>query len=187
MIHLRTLALAAFVAALITGCGSTDKDTTPKTDAPASATSPAKGTVPAVYGAPAGEVKMVSLPFRVDVSLSEGARKRFAETNADLGVSADYYGVPKDPRMAGLDPDLGVWLGGEMVTIDPGQRSVTFKGLVDAARVAREVNGDARVRVLVFPVRAFSGEAAITCTEFDEYLSIAVETGGTSHCTLTGE
>ncbi|WP_291206502.1 hypothetical protein [Hyphomonas sp.] len=187
MIHLRTLALAALTAALITGCGSKDKDTAPKTGAPAAAVSPARGTAPAISGAPAGESKIVSLPFRVDVSLSEDARKRLAETNADLGVSADYYGAPKDTGMAGLDPDLGVWLGGEMVTIDPGQRSVTFKGQVDAARVAREVIGDARVRVLVFPVRAFSAEAAITCTEFDEYMSIAVETGGTSHCTLKGE
>jgi hypothetical protein len=181
MIHLRTLALAAFSAALVAGCGSTDKDTSPKTTAPSAAGTPAKAAPPA------GDPKIVSLPFRVDVSLSDGARKRLAESNADLGVSADYYGVPKDARAPGLDPDLGVWLGGEMLTIDPGQRSVTFKGQVDAARVAREVNGDARVRVLVFPVRAFSAEAAITCTQFDEYLSIAVETGGTSHCTLNGE
>lgn len=181
MTDLRTLALAALSAALISGCGSTDKDTAPKTTAPAATTTTAKQT------APAGEAKIVSLPFRVDVSLSDGARKRLAETNADLGISADYYGLPKNAGMAGLDPDLGVWLGGEMLTIDPGQRSVTFKGQVDAARVAREVNGDARVRVLVFPVRAFSGDAGISCTEFDEYLSIAVETGGTSHCTLTGE
>ena len=89
--------------------------------------------------------------------------------------------------MQGLDPDLGIWLGGEMETIDPVNRSLTLKGQVDAARVAREVSGDARVKVMVFPVHAYTAEAAVTCTEFDEYLSIAVETGGTVNCTLEGE
>jgi len=184
---MRPLVVVVAAAALLAGCGSTDKETRPGTREPAITGSAAKGTAPAVSRTPDGESKIVSLPFRLDVTLSEDARKKLRETDADLGVSADYYGVPKDPRMAGLDPDLGVWLGGELVTIDPGQRSVTFKGQVDAARVAREVIGDARVKVMVYPVRAFSAEAAITCTEFDEYLSIAVETGGTVHCTLRGE
>ncbi len=187
MMNMRALAVAIVAAALLAGCGSTDNETRAGTPEPAITGSAPKGTAPAVSRAPAGESKIVSLPFRLDVTLSEAARKKLSETHADLGVSADYYGVPKDPRMAGLDPDLGVWLGGEMVTIDPGQRSVTFKGQVDAARVAREVIGDARVKVMVYPVRAYSAEAAIICTEFDEYLSIAVETGGTVLCTLMSE
>ena len=108
-------------------------------------------------------------------------------THAELGVSADYYGVPKDPAAPGLDPDLGVWLGGEMETVPAGNRSVTMKGKIDAARVAREVAGDARVRVMAFPVRAYAAQSVITCSEFDEVLPIAVETGGTVHCTLTGK
>ncbi|MEX1249686.1 MAG: hypothetical protein WEA77_00625 [Hyphomonas sp.] len=187
MINRRPLGAALAGAALLAGCGSADKQTRAAAREPAITGSAAKGTAPAVSRTPDGEPKIVSLPFRLDVTLSEDTRGKLSETHADLGVSADYYGVPKDPRMAGLDPDLGVWLGGEMVTIDPGQRSVTFKGQVDAARVAREVIGDARVKVTVYPVRDFSAEAAITCTEFDEYLSIAVETGGTVHCTLRGE
>ncbi|MBA3068361.1 MAG: hypothetical protein FP825_07780 [Hyphomonas sp.] len=102
-------------------------------------------------------------------------------------MSADYYGVPKDPDADGLDPELGVWLGGEMETIDPGNRSLTLKGQIDAARVAREVSGDARVRIMVFPVRAYGPQAAITCTEFDAELPLTVETGGTVHCTLNGK
>lgn len=185
MTHALTVALAALAAALLTGCGTLSKDDSsraamPKTDAP-------KTQPPAVPAAPAFEPKIVSLPFRVDVSFSEGALAKLRETNASMGVAADYYGAPKDPGMAGLDPDLGVWLGGEMETIDAGNRSLTLKGQVDAARVAREVSGDARVKVMAFPVRAYAAEATVTCTEFDEYLSIAVETGGTVNCTLVGE
>ena len=185
MTHALTFALAALAAALLTGCGTLSRDDSsraamPKTDAP-------KTHPPAVPAAPVFESKIVSLPFRVDVSFSEGALAKLRETNASMGVAADYYGAPKDPGMAGRDPDLGVWLGGEMETIDPSQRSVTFRGQVDAARVAREVKGDARVRVTAFPVRAVSGTADLTCAPFDEYLSIAVETGGTVHCTLKGK
>jgi len=31
-------------------------------------------------------------------------------------------------------------------------------------------------------VRAYAAEATVTCTEFDEYLSIAVETGAAVEC-----
>jgi hypothetical protein len=185
MTHALTFALAALAAALLTGCGTLSKDdggraAPPKTDAP-------RTQPPAGPAAPAFEPIIVSLPFRVDVSFSEGALAKLRETNADMGVAADYYGAPKDPGMEGLDPDLGVWLGGEMETIDAGNRSLTLKGQFDAARVAREVSGDARVKVMAFPVRAYAAEATVTCTEFDEYLSIAVETGGTVNCTLVGE
>lgn len=188
MTHALNFALAALAAALLTGCGTLSRDESgraakPKSDAPKTQL-PA---VSAVSAAPVFEPKIVSLPFRVDVSFSEGALAKLRETNADLGVSADYYGAPKDPGMEGLDPDLGIRLGGEMETIDPVNRSLTLKGQVDAARVAREVSGDARVKVMVFPVRAYAAEAAVTCTEFDEYLSIAVETGGIVNCTLKGE
>ncbi len=185
MAHALNLVLGALAAALLTACGTFAKDEAPAAEA---AASEAPGTQPAAKpAAPVFEPKLVSLPFRLDVTFSDAATAKLREANADLGVSADYYGLPKDPGMAGLDPDLGIWLGGEMVTIDPGARSLTLKGEVDAARVAREVAGDARVRVMVFPVRAYSAQAAVTCTEFDEYLSIAVETGGTVRCTLTGE
>ena len=185
MTHALNFALAALAAALLTGCGTLSREdggqaAAPRTDAP-------KTQAPAVPSAPVFESKIVSLPFRVDVSFSDGALAKLRETNADMGVAADYYGAPKDPGMEGLDPDLGIWLGGEMETIDAGNRSLTLKGQVDAARVAREVSGDARVKVMVFPVRAYAAEATVTCTEFDEYLSIAVETGATVRCTLVGE
>jgi hypothetical protein len=183
MTHALNLALAALAAALLTGCGTLSKDDALAAERPISQP-PAN---PGVAEEARFDPKIVSLPFRMDVTFSEGALAKLRETNADLGVSADYYGAPKDPGMPGLDPDLGVWLGGEMETIDPGERSLTLKGQIDAARVAREVSGDARVRVMVFPVRAYSSQAGVTCTEFDEYLSIAVETGGTVRCTLVGE
>ncbi len=182
MAHRLQSGLAAFAATLLTACGTFAKDDGPAKSAPAS-----KVQAAAKPAAPVYQPTMVSLPFRLDVTFSDGALAQLREANADLGVSADYYGPPKDPGMEGLEPDLGVWLGGEMVTIDPGARSLTLKGQVDAARVAREVAGDARVRVMVFPVRAYAAQASVICTEFDEYLSIAVETGGTVRCTLTGE
>ncbi|MDP3459243.1 MAG: hypothetical protein Q8S09_08220 [Hyphomonas sp.] len=185
MAHALNPVLAALAAALLTACATLAKDEAPAAEAAASEAPKAQPA--AKPAAPAFEPKLVSLPFRLDVTFSDAALAKLRETNADLGVSADYYGPPKDPAMEGLDPDLGVWLGGEMVTIDPGARSLTMKGQIDAARVAREVAGDARVKVMVFPVRAYSSQAAVTCTEFDEYLSIAVETGGTVRCTLSGE
>lgn len=178
MTHALKLALAALAAALLTGCGTLPKDKDGRGET-AKARAPAK---PATAQPPVLESKIVSLPFRVDVSFSERALDKLRERNADVGVAADYYGAPKDPGMQGLDPDLGIWLGGEMDTLAPGARSLTFRGEVDAARVAREVSGDARVKVRVFPVRAYAAEATVTCTEFDEYLSIAVETGAAVEC-----
>ncbi len=177
-----TWALGAVAAGLLAAC-STPAETRPsETKVQAS---PA-GTPTSPDAAPAPASKFVSLPFRLDLTFSEAALARLQAAGSALGVSANYYGPPKAAGMQGLDPDLGVWLGGEMETIDPSQRSVTFRGQVDAARVAREVKGDARVRVTVFPVRAVSGTADVTCEAFDEYLPIAVETGGTVHCTLKG-
>jgi len=186
MAHGLSPLLAFLAAALLTACSTFSKPETPAPQAPAAEAPKVSPRTPRA-ATPDHEPKVVSLPFRLDVTFSEAALAKLREMNADLGVSADYYGPPKEPGQAGLDPDLGVWLGGEMVTIDPGPRSLTLKGQIDAARVAREVAGDARVKVLVFPVRAATAFAAVTCTEFDEYLSIAVETGGTVRCTLAGE
>jgi hypothetical protein len=181
MTNARKLVLAALAAALLAGCGTQAK-TKPSKAEPVKSPPPATGALPS---SPALESKIVALPFRLDLTFSDKALAQLRETGADLGVSADYYGQPKDPNQPGLESELGVWLGAEMETIDPAKTSVTFKGQIDAAQVAREVVGDARVKVIVFPIRAFG--AQVTCTEFDEYLSIAVETGGTVNCTLVGE
>ncbi len=177
----RTLALGA--AAFLAACST---QPAPKAGAAVVRETPA-GQPAAPGEEPTYESKFVSLPFRLDLTYSDAALARLQAAGAALGVSANYYGAPRVPDMPGLDPELGVWLGGEMETVDPSQRSLTFRGQVDAARVAREVKGDARVRVTVFPVRAVSGTADVTCAPFDEYLSIAVETGGTVHCTLKGK
>lgn len=177
----RTLALAT-LAALLAGCGTTETPRPDRAEAPVVA-APASPK-PAVTQDQT--VKLVSLPFRVDITFSAAALAMMQETHAELGVSADYFGVPKDPGADGLDPELGVWLGGEMETISAANGSVTMKGQIDAARVAREVVGDAHVRIMAFPVRSYAAQSAITCTEFEEVLPIAVETGGMVHCTLTG-
>ena len=181
----RTWALGAVAAALLAACSTPSEKPAPVSAAPAGGSAVPRPATPGE--APAHQSKFVSLPFRLDLTFSDAALARLQASEAAIGVSANYYGAPKAPDGPGLDPDLGVWLGGEMETIDAGNRSLTLKGQVDAARVAREVSGDARVKVMAFPVRAYAAEATVTCTEFDEYLSIAVETGGTLNCTLVGE
>lgn len=177
---LPALILASALA--VTGCTSAPEkpvaEAAPVTAAPASPDKPA---------AQKHEAKIVSLPFRVDVTFSAKALTLLQETGGLLGVTADYYGAPKNPSADGLDPDLGVWLGGEMETIGAAPRSVTLKGQFDAARVAREVVGDPRVQLTAYAVRSPQAQDKMVCAGFDEALPIAVETGGTVHCTLKGE
>lgn len=172
-------ALLILAAGALPACASKDEEGPAiAAEAPAAQPAPAK---------PKLESKIVSLPFRVDVSFSAGALAKLQETSAQLGVQADYFGVPKDPDAEGLDPVLGVWLGGEMQTIGPEAKSVTMKGQFDAARVAREVTGDPQVKVMVYPVRSYAAQEVVTCDVFEEALPIAVETGAVVHCTLSTE
>lgn len=177
---LPALLLACSMA--VTGCKSAPEKQVetakPVTAAPASPDSPAGEK---------HEAKIVSLPFRVDITFSAKALTLLQETGGLLGVTADYYGAPKDPSADGLDPELGVWLGGEMETIGAAPRSLTMKGQFDAARVAREVVGDPRVQLTAYAVRSPQAQDKMVCSGFDEALPIAVETGATVHCTLKGE
>lgn len=178
------------VLLLIAGCGLVAACASKPGKAPDAAAPPPAAAQPAETGQPAApryEAKIVSLPFRIDITFSAKALTLLQESGGQLGVSADYYGTPKDPSADGLDPDLGVWLGGEMETIGAGPRSLTMKGQFDAARVAREVVGDPRVQVQAFAVRSAPAQDKMVCTMFDEALPIAVETGGTVHCKLKSE
>jgi hypothetical protein len=172
-------ALAGLAITLFTGCAASPETGSANAETPAEARPVADANVQ-------HEVKMAALPFRVDVTYSAGARAYLRESGAFLSLVADYYGLPSQPGMTGLDPDLGVWLDGEHTTLDSGKVSATFKGQFDAARVAREIAGDPRVRVVAYPIRGTKGRDALTCSEFDEALPIAVETGGFVHCTLPG-
>ena len=131
--------------------------------------------------------KIVSLPFRVDITFSEKAEALMQSSGAPLGVTADYYGAPKDPSADGLDPELGVWLGGEMETLPSSRRSVTLKGQFDAARVGREVVGDPRMRVTAFTMHIPAAMGRIDCSDYDEAMPIVVETGAVIHCKLRTE
>jgi len=174
---MKTAQTLAIGALLLAACGTAPKDNAPLAGA-------AAAELPAGAAEAAHEAKMVALPFRLDVSFSAAALPSMRDAGARLSIVADYYGAPKDKGMAGLDPHLGVWLGGDHETIDPSITAVTFSGVFDAARVARDITGDPRVKVVASPVR---GAGGVTCTEFDEALPIAVETGGFVHCTLAGE
>jgi len=173
MTRARTFAGALLLAAILAGCGS----------APTGAAATDRS---AAASGPAPEAKMVALPFRLDVTFTPAALARLSALEAGVKVSADYYGLPKAAGAARVDPELAVWLGGETFAIEPGARSLTFKGRIDAAQVAREVGGDARVRVTAVLERG-ADPAAVVCAPFDEYLPIAVETGGTVHCAAAGE
>lgn len=183
MKNMRNLAIAALAAALLTACETLSKAAAPEAEA-------AKGQVPAdpaQPGEPEPAQKLVSFPYRVDLTYSAAARARVQETFAKMGVSADYYGAPKDPEAEELDPELGVWLGGEMEVLKDGRVSVTMQGEVNASTVAREVAGDVRVRVMAFPVQSPLAANDVTCDTFDDVLPITVETGAVIHCTLKGE
>ncbi len=169
----RTFAGTLLLGAMLAGCAS----------APSGAAAANRG---AATSGPAPEAKMVALPFRLDVTFTPAALARLSALEARVKVSADYYGPPKAAGSARVDPDLGVWLGGETFAIEPGARSLTFKGRIDAAQVARDVEGDAHVRVSAVS-EGGADPAAVVCAAFDEYLPIAVETGGTVHCAAAGE
>lgn len=185
---MKALALPALLLAAIAALAAcASKPETPRpANVPADSAEAESGSA-AETPAANDEVKIVSLPFRVDVSFSAKALTLLQDTGGQVGVSADYYGAPKDPSADGLDPDLGVWLGGEMETIGAGPRSLTMKGQFDAARVARDVKGDPRVQVQAYAIRSPQAQDKMLCSVFDEALPIAVETGAIIHCTLKGE
>lgn len=119
--------------------------------------------------------RMVDLPFRLDVTLSREVIEALDAADVPLTVEAAYYGRPR------LGSDA-VPLGVEARQIGARSQSVTLAGEFDAALVAREVAGDARVSVSASA--GPEGKPALYCTEFDEALPIAVETGGHIHCEL---
>ncbi len=169
----RTFAGTILSVAILVGCASA-----PSGAAAADRGAATSGSIP--------EAKMVALPFRLDVTFTPAAVARLSALGAGVKISADYYGPPKAAGSARVDSELGVWLGGETFAVEPGTRSLTFKGRIDAAQVARDVEGDARVRVTAM-MDDGADPAAIVCSPFDEYLPIAVETGGTVHCAAKGE
>ncbi|MFN4025175.1 MAG: hypothetical protein ACK4MQ_10090 [Hyphomonas sp.] len=122
--------------------------------------------------------RFVALPFRLDVSVSPEVMRALDAAGVKLVVSADYYGRAKH----GAAP---VDLAQEQREIVVRDQSVTLAGRFDAALVAREVSGDARAKVSA--AAAGQDGPVVYCTEFDEALPIAVETGGHIHCELISE
>lgn len=162
--------LTCLAALGLAACGHT-----PAPAAPEPASTPGAA---ASEAAPAHTPRFVALPFRLDVSVSSDVMRALDAAGVKLVVGADYYGRPK----SGIAP---VDLGGEQREIVVRDQSVTLAGRFDAALVARKVSGDARVKVSA----AAAGEAGpvVYCSEFDEALPIAVETGGHIHCELLSE
>lgn len=160
--------LTFLAAACLAACGHTP--------APAG---PDAGSADTAGGAAAVHTpRFVALPFRLDVSVSSDVMRALDAAGVKLVVGAEYYGRPR----TGAAP---VDLGEERREIVVRDQSVTLAGRFDAALVAREVSGDARAKVSA----AVAGQdgPVVYCTEFDEALPIAVETGGHIHCELISE
>lgn len=124
------------------------------------------------------EPRMAALPFRLDVTMSGDVRQALDAVGARLTITAAYSG--KARQGSGT-----VNLGMEEREISARDQSVTLAGRFDAAQVAREVSGDPRVTISAGVAR--SAGPVVYCTEFDEALTLAVETGGYIHCELIRE
>lgn len=124
------------------------------------------------------EPRPAALPFRLDITVSADVIRALDAAGAKLTVGADYYGKARSG-------DARVDLGHEDREISAGNRSITLAGRFDAAQVAREVSGDPRVSVSAAVSKA--GGPVVYCTQFEESLSLAVETGGFIHCELLSE
>lgn len=167
MTRLATLLMSGL---LLAACGHSS-DTAP-------AETPAGESVPGIGTGADYKPRMVALPFRLDVTVSADVSRALEAAGQPLQVTASYYG---NARQTGDAVDLGT----EARDISPRAQSITLAGRYDAALVAREVSGDARVRVNA--ATGGAGGPLLHCTEFEEALSIAVETGGFLHCELIRE
>ncbi|KDA00132.1 putative lipoprotein [Hyphomonas polymorpha PS728] len=158
---------------LLVACGhSPDRD---------DGAAPAKTAAPEAVSAPgpgAYDPRPAALPFRLDVTVSSDVSRALDAAGAQLTVEADYFGNAR--RGEAL-----VDLGREERLISVRNQSITLAGRFDAGQVAREVSGDPRVKVSAGVAR--SAGPAVYCTEFEEALPIAVETGGFIHCELLSE
>ena len=146
---------------------------------------PAGAMVPAVSEAAASlpvagshEPRPAALPFRLDVTMSADVRRALDAAGAKLTITADYSG-----RSRGGSGSVS--LGREEREISGRDQSVTLAGRFDAGQVAREVSGDPKVTVSAGVAR--SAGPVVYCTQFEEALPIAVETGGYIHCELISE
>lgn len=139
---------------------------------------PAEPAPAAAQALPGHTPRFVALPFRLDVSVSADVMRALDAAGVKLAVTAAYYGAAKN---GGQPVDLGE----ERREVVVRDQSVTLAGRFDAALVARAVRGDARVRASASAAR--EDGPVIYCTEFDEALPLAVETGGHIHCELMSE
>lgn len=170
MTRLTTLLLPAL---LLVACGhSPDRD---DGGAPAAMTASATSPLPATT---AYDPRPAALPFRLDVTVSSEVSRALDAAGVKLTIEADYFG--KARRGEAL-----VDLGREDRQINVRNQSVTLAGRFDTGQVAREVSGDPRVKVSA-SVKD-EGGPVVYCTEFEEALPIAVETGGFIHCELLSE
>ncbi|MGE6697632.1 hypothetical protein ACQKH5_08080 [Hyphomonas sp. NPDC076900] len=170
---MKRLTVLLLPALLLAACGhSPDRN---------DAAAPARAAAPEAERAPgpgAYDPRPAALPFRLDVTVSSEVSRALDAAGVKLTVEADYFG--KARRGEAL-----VDLGREDRQISVRNQSVTLAGRFDAGQVAREVSGDPQVRVSA-SVKG-EGGPVVYCTEFEEALPIAVETGGFIHCELLSE
>lgn len=135
------------------------------------------GSAPAVPAERSHTPRIIALPFRLDVTVSAEAIEALDASGRRLAIEADYYGKTR----TGAAP---IRLGGERRQISARNQSITLPGAFDVALATREASGDPRVKVSAATEGASEGGPVLYCTEFDEALTIAVESGGHIHCEL---
>lgn len=168
---MRRLTALLLPALLLAACGHSPGAS--ERDAPASGGAPEVVTPPSAF-----DPRPAALPFRLDVTVSSEVIRALDAAGVKLSIEAAYFGKARQGEAA-------VDLGREERQISARNQSVTLAGRFDAGQVAREVAGDPQVRVSA-SVTAESGPV-VYCTEFEEALPIAVETGGYIHCELLSE
>ncbi len=104
-------------------------------------------------------------PITVTVTLSDSAHKKVAGVGEKITVDATYYGQPKP----GVDAEeMGVMLGEERVDLEPDSPSTTLAGGYDTQKLAKDVDGEARLLINIYTARKALPDNLLSCDIFDD-------------------
>lgn len=129
-------------------------------------------------------VIMAALPVRLDLTFSPALIQALDAGSWKLALRADLYGKPGAAASPAEQSGGSVPLGEEAYELATRDQSVTLAGRFDAARLARLVSGEPRVRVTLSVTGSEPTRPEIYCSGFDEALPLLAETGGHIHCEL---
>lgn len=125
-------------------------------------------------------------PFDVDVTLTEKARQRLAQSAESIIVSASVFGMPKQGATVSLNEVGFVDLAQAQIEL-PKAGQARFNNLsVPASTRGQLASQDYSVNVNVFSGRKSSQDNLLSCDFFDGKLS-QIQPGITLKCGLIGE